>query len=664
MIPEIQTVLFDAFSPEVRRKPTFGLCLFVLFCLLLAVLASPRWVSAAPNQKIHEIVIDHAVISSPQTTLDSLLRLTDTYHELVHEDGITFENQERLRIIRQQVGKLFDLRDIPPKYQQNVAAESVVYLREALARFPLPPMEEVPDEDGMITRISNGKAPIYRILGTPMVIKKTEAGVYEGRYQFTPATIAEARNWYEVAEAYPYLEGQGKIAGLYEDYFSTPGPLIPVALVRELPEWMQDRYLDQAVWQWLLVLATVLVFTGLVLLLYTVVKRSARSDSRLRYNLVFILWPIGTIYLTLGARHFLHRQVFLSGEILQDVLFASKLIILAAAVSLIMRLGNILMELILAARQFDTRQIERQLVRLGVRILSILIAVIVVIEGMQQIGFSLATLVAGAGVTGLAIALAAQDTLKNVFGGLLLALDRPFEVGQRVRMKGYEGFIQEVGLRSTKVRTIRGHQIIIPNDEAARIEVENIGRRPNIRRDLNVTITYDTPPEKIARAVEILREILAVPVSSSGEAGESHPNDAINQPEYPPRVYFSDLNADSLNLLVVYWFHPPDQWLSLEFADHVNMQIIQRFNAEGIDFAFPSQTMYLAGDDKRPLNLGQQPSPPRTTSIPTTRASSTTSTVKRPILKKAETAEEATIEAGLPQGEMGSDSDDAGDSSG
>ncbi|UCC56700.1 MAG: mechanosensitive ion channel family protein, partial [Gammaproteobacteria bacterium] len=293
----------------------------------------------------------------------------------------------------------------------------------------------------------------------------------------------------------------------------------------------------------------------------------------------------------------------------------AKIIMLAATVYLVMRLGSALTEALLASRQFETRKIEQQLVRLGVRMLTILVAVIIVIEGMQQIGFSLATLVAGAGVTGLAIALAAQDTLKNVFGGLLLAMDRPFEAGQRVKIKGYEGYIQEVGLRSTRVRTLNGHEIIIPNEEAGRIEVENIGRRPYIRRDLNVTITYDTPPEKITRAVEILEEILAVPetspdevVTKSDREREPHPNEAINQPGFPPRVYFNDLNADSLNLLVVYWFHPPEHWQSLEFAHRVNMQIMERFKAEGIDFAFPSQTMYLAGDSKRPLNLEPQES--------------------------------------------------------
>jgi MscS family membrane protein len=99
----------------------------------------------------------------------------------------------------------------------------------------------------------------------------------------------------------------------------------------------------------------------------------------------------------------------------------------------------------------------------------------------------------------------------------------------------------------------------------ARVDIENIGRRPYIRRLCNVTIPYDTPPEKIRRAIEILREILAVPATREGEAAEPaderqdepHPNEAINPPDFPPRVYFHDLNTDSLNLLVIYRYPPP-----------------------------------------------------------------------------------------------------------
>ena len=663
---EPQTALSGAFIPDAKGGPAIGLCWFLLFIMLFAGFMFTLPVSAAPGHDVLEIAVDNAVISSPQTTLGSLLRLTDVIHELVREDGVTRENQGRLRNIYQQVEKLFDLSEVPPKYRKHVAAETAVYLREALARFPVPAMEEVPDEEQMLAWAKEGRAALYRLPGTPLVIRKTDIGVYEGRYQFSSATVAEAKSWYEVAIAYPYLEGQDYISGLYDDYFLTPGPLIPVELIRALPDWMQNQYLDQTVWQWLLLIITVMVLAGFMLLWLALVSRLARGLNQLHQNLVLVLRPVGVIYLTLGARSFLERQVILSGEVLQDVMFFAKLIMLAAAISLIMRLGSVVTEAVLASRHFDTRKIEQQLVRLGIRILAILIAVIIVIEGMQQIGFSLATLVAGAGVTGLAIALAAQDTLKNIFGGLLLAMDRPFEVGQLVRMKGYEGFIQEVGLRSIRVRTLKGHQVIIPNDEAARMEVENIGRRPYIRRDLNVTITYDTPAEKIARAVEILQEILAVPEASSAAAAasadgdhEPHPNEAVNQPDYPPRVYFNELNADSLNLLVVYWFHPPDVWLNLEFANRFNMQLMERFNAEGIDFAIPSQTLYLAGDSKRPINLGQQTSPPRAT---TTAVSSPASTTTRPVPARAGKSSDAVIEEELLHGEDKGESSDAGDS--
>ncbi len=612
-MPIIQS---DTLETRVRAWRAISVGWIVLAGLLLVGIQVCPTASAAPGQALPAIAADTAVIISPRTTLDSLLRLTDTFHELVGEDGITRENEGRIRNLNQQFEKLFDLREVPPKYRRHMAAETAIYLREGLARYPLPAIEEVPDEDRMVERISEGRAAFYQLPGTPAVIRKTDAGVYEGRYQFSAATLDEARNWYEASEVHPYHEGQETVDGLYEAYFLTPGPLIPHELIRALPDWMQAQLLDQTVWQWLLLVVTALVLGGLVLLLHAIVKRLAAEDDQLQRNLVFILWPVGVIYLVIAARSFLDRQVMLSGEILQDVLFAAKLIMLTATVYLVIRAGNVLTEIVIATRQFESRRIEQQLVRLGIRMLIILIAVVIVLEGMQQIGFSLATLVAGAGVTGLAIALAAQDTLKNVFGGLLLALDRPFEVGQRVRMKGYEGFIQEVGLRSTRVRTLNGHQVIIPNEEAARVEVENIGRRPFIRRDLNITITYDTPPEKIARAVEILHEILAVPEAASGEEASRadggrvpHPNEAINQPGHPPRVFFNDLNADSLNLLVVYWFHPPEQWPSVEFAHRINMQIMRHFNAEGIDFAFPSQTMYLAGDSKRPVNLGRQPAP-------------------------------------------------------
>jgi MscS family membrane protein len=637
---------------------------FVLINLLYFGFMLTQPVVAMPEQGIQETVVDVAVISSPQTTLKSLLHLTDSFHELVREDGFTRENMGRVNNILQQLNKLSDLREVPQRYRRNVSAETAVYLREALARSPMPAMEKVPDEDRMAVLVKEGKTALYRLPGTPLVIRKIDTGIYGGRYQFSPATVAEAKGWYDVVKEYPYVQGQEYIAGLYDNYFLTPGPLIPVDLVRALPDWMQDHYLEQTVWQWLLLFVTVVVLAGVLLLLNKLFKHFAIGKTRMQQNLLSMLWPISMIYLTLGARSFLEKEIFITGDILQHVLLIAKLMILAAAVSLIIRLGGVVTEALLVARQFNTRQIDQQLVRLGGRMLSILISIIVVMEGMQKIGFSLATLVAGAGVTGLAIALAAQDTLKNVFGGLLLAMDRPFEVGQRVRIKGYEGHIKQVGLRSIRLRTLKGNEIIIPNDEVARIEIENIGRRPYIRRDLNITITYDTPLEKIDRAVEILREILAVPEKPSSEAipadevNEPHPNEAINQPDHPPLVYFNNLNADSLNLLVVYWFHPPEQWQGVAFDHRINRQIMERFNAEGIEFAFPSQTMYLAGDNNRPLNLNQTPLPSQAVATRAAKSVSTQgSSPGSAVTAKTEKRSDADIEQELLHGKDGDNGD-------
>jgi len=146
-----------------------------------------------------------------------------------------------------------------------------------------------------------------------------------------------------------------------------------------------------------------------------------------------------------------------------------------------------------------------------------------------------------------------------------------------------------VGMRSTRIRTLSGHVVTIPNGELANKAIENISRRPYIKRVANITVTYDTPPEKVERAVAILKEIL------DAQPEKLHP-------DFPTRVFFDDFNAASLNIVVMYWFVPPEYWAFRAFDHAFNMEVLKRFNEEGIEFAFPTQTLYLAGDPNRPLN--------------------------------------------------------------
>ena len=204
----------------------------------------------------------------------------------------------------------------------------------------------------------------------------------------------------------------------------------------------------------------------------------------------------------------------------------------------------------------------------------------------------LTSIIAGLGVGGLALALAAQDTIKNFFGSLMLFVDKPFEMGDRIVVGGVDGAVEEVGLRSTRIRNLEGHLVTIPNGELAHEKIQNISKRPYLKRIVNITVTYDTPPQKVERAVEILKDLL-----------ENHEG---MTPDRPPRVVFNEFLDAALNILVIYWYSPPDSWEFMAFNQRINLEILRRFNDEGIDFAFPTQTLYLAGDPNRPLDRRQE----------------------------------------------------------
>ena len=228
-----------------------------------------------------------------------------------------------------------------------------------------------------------------------------------------------------------------------------------------------------------------------------------------------------------------------------------------------------------------------QMMRLVARVIVIVIGAIYLLRVIS--GKPLSALLAGLGIGGLALALAAQDTLKNFFGSIMIMLDKPFNIGQRVLVENYDGVVEDIGFRSTRVRTLTGHLVTVPNEKMATNAIENVGRRPSIRRLANITITYDTPPEKVEKAVSIIREIL-----------DNHEG---MDPDFPPWVFFNEFNDTSLNILMIYWYFPPDYEAYLNFTERVNLEIMRKFEAEGIEFAFPTTTTYLAHDTRRPLHV-------------------------------------------------------------
>jgi len=221
-------------------------------------------------------------------------------------------------------------------------------------------------------------------------------------------------------------------------------------------------------------------------------------------------------------------------------------------------------------------------VRKALRVTIAIVAILLISETI--LGANVKSLLLSAGVGGIAIALAAKDTIANFFGSITIFTDRPFQMGEMVKIGDHVGPIEEVGFRSTRMRTIQGHLVTIPNSVIANSMVENIGKRPFIRRTSSITITYDSGHAKAKKAVEIIKEVLAGVPEVSGD------------PDRPPRVYFSEFTDWALSIYMSYWVKPPDYWLYYEVNERVNLEIMKRFEAEGIEFAFPSQTLYVRKD--------------------------------------------------------------------
>lgn len=251
---------------------------------------------------------------------------------------------------------------------------------------------------------------------------------------------------------------------------------------------------------------------------------------------------------------------------------------------LLVRLSDVPAAKIRKMAEASENKLDNMIVPLVSRSLGIIIGALVLVHIAQILSDRpMTSILAGLGVGGLAVALAGQETIRNLFGSVMISLDKPFDIGDRIVVDGFDGPVKEVGLRSTRIETLEGHTVTIPNGELANRTIQNIGRRQYIRRLFTIGVTYGTPPEKVDRAIAIIKELL-----------DNHEG---MKEDFPPRVYFNGFGDYSLNILVIYWYHPPAYWDFMAHAEKLNTEILRRFNADEISFAFPTQTLHLVKDD-------------------------------------------------------------------
>ena len=513
-------------------------------------------------------------LDSPRNLMWSLGRTLNTYREILNTEGRTYDSEPRLRWIQGRIAECFDLSDVGPQFQDDIATDAAVYLREIMRRIPMAAWETIPDKDDIEQMAEDDRITKYRFDYVPIELMFIEDGERAGEWVITMETRAGAEEAFEHVKHVEPIAGVGE---LYRRHFFEPGWLIPSPLINNLPTWSGYQVFKQAIWQWAVTLIALMLVATVVIILILLLRNHCKRPLTISGRMLHLAFLIFVGVTSAALIEFLQKHVFLSGSVLEVFTFFFSGIMLITFVLGLLNLGVLIAEIVIASPRINPRSLDAALIRVGARATSIFLAAIVFFKILGQLGLSPTTVIAGAGVTGLAIALGAQDTLKNFIASIILLMERPFREGERIQIGDDKGMVETIGLRSTSIRTRSGNLVTLPNEVVAHGRIENISRRPHIRKEFKLGLVYSTTNEKIEQAVQIIRDIL---------------NEKTEHPAgHDPIVNFTTFDDSSLVIDCMYWLSTTDYMESREIAQGVNLEILSQFRSNGIEFAFPTMTI-------------------------------------------------------------------------
>ena len=205
-----------------------------------------------------------------------------------------------------------------------------------------------------------------------------------------------------------------------------------------------------------------------------------------------------------------------------------------------------------------------------------------IVMALSNVGVNISALLGTLGIGGIAFALAAQDTVKNVFGAFTILTDKPFSIGDTIRVDSYEGTVVDVGVRSTKIMNYDKRIITFPNYKITDTSIVNISSEPMRRVVLNLGLTYDTTSEKMKEALELLKSI-----PKRVENVSSNPSDIV--------AVFTEYSDSALVIMYIYFIEKQGDILGV--TSNMNMEILAAFNKAGLNLAFPTRTVYIQKDE-------------------------------------------------------------------
>lgn len=311
-------------------------------------------------------------------------------------------------------------------------------------------------------------------------------------------------------------------------------------------------------------------------------KFAKKTKTKLDDTILNIIQKVFIFIIILGGIYFGLKSLDIPNNIWTYIAKVAQIIFIVKIFQGITLLSDFLIETYIAKLFRGKDGFDIQLTRLLTRITNIALWVIGASMVLNIFGYDIGAIVAGLGIGGLAIALAAQDTLGNFFSSISIIADKPYKVGDVVKFNENEGVIQDIGMRTTRIETFFGTVISVPNSILAKAIVENMSKRQSRRDDGAIGLVYNSTSEQVKQAIKIIKNILKEEKNLTQDF----------------RVFFTEYDPSSLRIEYTYYVkNPTDFNFFLKTKNKINLTIKEEFDKAGLEMAFPTQTLYLKKEE-------------------------------------------------------------------
>lgn len=490
------------------------------------------------------------------------------------------ENVAKVRALFEKAAQTLDLSQISASNREQSVIELVLQLQEILSRIHLPELVEIPGVGaGAAETGENGTTRDKWILpGTSLTIERQADGPRRGEYLFTTATVDRIPDDYDTLKTLPVISEMTE--DTYRYYIYTPGTLIAPRwnqLILDGPDWLMRQIGRQTVWQWIGMILTVVVLLSAIIVYLRWNARRPIPQGRGRRQLRRIAHPVLLILAVNLAVHVCNDQLNITGALLFFITTVGSLIVWIAAAWLTYQVLQLIYIWTVQTTESPT-SFDSSLLQTGFRALSFGIALLVLGYGATQIGIPIYGVIAGLGVGGLAIALAAQPTLENFIGGLILYADGIVRVGEYCAFDDLAGTVEEIGIRSTRIRALDQTLITVANADLSKRKIVNYSKRGAFMFRHQIRLRYDTPSDTVKEIIAGVRDYLAA-------------HDRV--PESPLRVRLVEYGEFAI-LIDIYAnlaAESMDEFTALQ--EELLYEIREVVETNGTGFAIPSSTIHV-----------------------------------------------------------------------